>query len=104
MSDTDWDEHYVPGIKAAKRCTIRRTGWMGDWFTSYSPRNSNNNAEGPWAHWMQLSLSILQHPATAEQRPDIAEAVKGLENTDYYSESPEFGDADIERLFGNEEA
>ena len=104
MSDLDWGEYYVSGIRGAKRCSILRPGWMGDWFTSYSPRNSNSNAEGPWAHWVQLALGILQHPATAEQRPDIAEAVKGLENTDYYSEGPVFGDADIERLFGNEEA
>lgn len=100
MTFTDGD-HYVPGIASAKRLGIQRSGWIiGDWFVSHSPRNGNSNAEGAWAHWVQLALSILQHPATAEQRPDVHAAVAGLENTDFYDEGPRFDEGDIARLFG----
>lgn len=99
MSDIDWTNHAVHGINYAKRCGISRSGWMGDWFTSYSPRNGNNNAEGLWCHWVELALSILQHPATAELRPEVHAAVRGLEQIDYYSEGPHFSDEDVARLF-----
>lgn len=61
MSD-DFTE--VDVFEAAKRCGIRRASWIGDWFTSWSPRNDNCNAEGNWAHWVNLAKFILSHPAT----------------------------------------
>ena len=63
----------VEVFTAAKRCGIQRCPWMenGDWFTSWSPRNSNTNAEGTWAHWVNLAAYILSHPATGEVAPDM---------------------------------
>lgn len=72
---------------AGKRCGVQHTPWMGDWFTSWSPRNDNNNAEGPWAHWVDLAVKILQDPLTAIVRPDAHEAVKPLEPRNFYAET-----------------
>lgn len=99
----DYNEYYPRHIATAKRLGMLRPGWMGDWFASHSPRNCNANAEGTWAHWVQLALSILQHPATAEQRPEVHAAVKDLTNTRFYDDGPMFGDDDLQRLFGEEE-
>lgn len=55
----------IPAIGAGRRCGVQWTPWMGDWFTSWSPRNSNNNAEGCWADWVVLAEKILAHPMTA---------------------------------------
>ena len=100
MSDDEYEEKYIDGIAAAKRATIVWTPWMGDWFVSHSPRNGNSNAEGTWDHWVNLALSILQHPATEIVRPDIHAGVRGLEVHELYSESERNLTADeIERLF-----
>ncbi len=48
----DYEEIVV--VESGKRCGMQWTPWMGDWFTSYSPRNGNNNAEGSWDHWIDL--------------------------------------------------
>lgn len=97
----NFEEKYVTRIKSSKRATIVHTPWMGDWFVSHSPRNGNSHAEGTWDHWVQLALSILQHPATAIVRPEAHEAVSGVENTDLYGESNrDLTDDEIDRLFG----
>ena len=96
----EFEERFVRGVKGAKRATVVHIPWMGDWFASYSPRNSNSNAEGTWDHWVQIALSILQHPATAVVRPEAHEAVKGLTNTDFYDESArDLTDDEIADLF-----
>lgn len=66
---TEFDE--VPAIRAAKRLGVQRCPWMGDWFTSWSPRNSNNNAEGSWAEWAHMAAQILSHPATRLAAPEL---------------------------------
>ena len=53
----DFDEIEV--IQSGKRCGMEHAPWMGDWFTSWSPRNGNSNAEGPWEHWVDLAVRIL---------------------------------------------
>ena len=69
--DNYWDEEATIG--AAKRLGIQMPVWMGgDWFTSWSPRNSNNNAEGQWCQWVHLARLILAHPLTAEHMPEFA--------------------------------
>lgn len=82
-----YEYEEVPAVKAGKRCGVQWTPWMGDWFVSWSPRNSNSNAEGPWAHWVDLAVRILQDPMTAKVRPDAHEAVKALESRDFYDET-----------------
>lgn len=72
---------------AGKRCGVQWDPWMGDWFTSWSPRNSNSNAEGPWDHWVDLALLILRDPMTAIVRPEAHAAVEGVKEVGFYSDS-----------------
>lgn len=66
---TDYDE--VPVLSPGKRLGISWSPWMGDWFTSWSPRNYNNNAEGPWVQWAHLAAAILGHPFTKQVAPEL---------------------------------
>lgn len=77
----------IPAVGAAKRCGVQWTPWMGDWFTSWSPRNGNNNAEGTWDHWVDLALKVLKDPLTALVRPEAHAAVADLPVMDFYDES-----------------
>jgi len=61
---------------------------MDDWFVAYSPRNGHDvPAEGPWAHWVDLALSILQHPLTGHVRPEVRAAVADFEVFNFYDET-----------------
>lgn len=96
---------FEPAISAGKRCGLRWVPWMGDWFNSWSPRNGNENAEGPWDHWVSLAIEILQHPATEIVRPEAFEAVKGLKGADFsmYSETTrDLTDEEVKKLFEEE--
>lgn len=81
----DFDEIPVHG--SAKRLGVQWTPWMGDWFTSWSPRNSNNHGEGTWDHWVDLALMILSDPMTEIVRPGAyaPKAAKFVQN--FYDES-----------------
>jgi hypothetical protein len=46
-------------IKAGTRLAMRKSDWLGNWYVSESPRNCNNNAEGPWEEWVTLARLIL---------------------------------------------
>jgi len=74
---------------SGKRCGVWHDPWMGDWFTSWSPRNDNSNAEGPWAHWADLAVRILRDPMTAIVRPEAHQLAQQLEPRDFH------GDADV---------
>ena len=78
-----------PALRSGKRCGVQWTPWMGDFFTSWSPRNSNNNAEGPWDHWVDLAIRILRDRMTELVRPDAhAVAVQDLPDPlDLYTET-----------------
>lgn len=78
-----YEEIAVHG--GGKRCGMQWTPWMVDWFTSWSPRNDNNNAEGPWDHWVDLALLILRDPLTAIVRPAAHAAVEHVTPLDLYS-------------------
>ena len=98
--DDDDAEVHIADLPAAKRIAVRWASWMGDWFVSHSPRNGNSDAEGPWDHWVNLAIAILQHPATAITRPDAHAAAQGLEVRDYYDEVDRgLTDAELARLF-----
>lgn len=77
----------IAAVQSGKRCGVQWTPWMGDWFTSWSPRNGNNNAEGPWDHWVDLAVRILRDPLTAKVRPEAHKAAQLLEPADFYSET-----------------
>lgn len=82
---SDYDE--IVAIEAAKRCAMAWNPWMGDWFTSYSPRNSNHNAEGTWDHWVDLAVKILADPLTETVRPEAYRVGRTLAVHDFYDES-----------------
>lgn len=63
-------------IETGRRLGVQWPAWMGDWFTSLSPRNCNNHAEGPWHEWVKLAVEILQHPFTAWMYPELHEQVQ----------------------------
>ena len=101
MSYDDYGEKYIKGIESAKRLNIVWTPWMGDWFVSNSPKNDNSHAEGQWDQWVQLAVSILQHPATEIVRPEVHTAVQGIKNTSFYSETGRgLTEEELARLFG----
>jgi hypothetical protein len=79
------DYEEIPAIQAGKRCGVQWTPWMGDWFTSWSPHNDNNNAEGQWDQWVDLALKVLQDPLTAIVRPAAHAAVKDVPTCDFYT-------------------
>lgn len=84
-----------------KRLGMERSEWLGDWFMSFSPRNSNSNAEGQWDQWVSLALQILQHPATEVVRPEAHAAVQGVDPKDFYDEvSRGLSDEEVTTLFG----
>jgi hypothetical protein len=56
-------------IEAGRRLGVRRSVSLSDWYTSWSPRNDNSNAEGPWSEWVELAREILAHPLTATLGP-----------------------------------
>jgi hypothetical protein len=59
-------EAYLPeSVRAEKRCGIQRSAWLTSWFVPWSPRNDNENAEGPWSHWVALAHEILKADAKA---------------------------------------
>ena len=62
----DIDGNYgKPGqtvITAGRRLAICRSEYLGDWYISWSPRNDNQNAEGPWDEWVALAHAILAVP------------------------------------------
>ena len=97
------DYEEVSLHSGGKRCGVQWAPWMGDWFTSWSPRNSNNHSEGPWAHWVDLALKILQDPMTELIRPEARAAVAGLEPRNYYDEwDAEVGETALRERFGHE--
>lgn len=87
-------------LSGGKRCGIEKSEWLDGWFVSHSPRNDNSNAEGPWDHWVDLAVQILQHPATAIVRPEAHAAVQGVEVKGFYDETArELTDDELEELF-----
>lgn len=68
MDSLGYEEQGAVG--AAKRLAVDWTPWMGDWFVSSSPRNSNTHAEGYWDHWVDLAIKILRDPLTELVRPE----------------------------------
>ena len=42
-----------------RRCAMKKSEWVDDWWVSHSPRNNNYNAEGPWEDWVDLAKEIL---------------------------------------------
>src|SRR4051795_2002407 len=77
----------IGAVNGGKRCAVVWAPWMGDWFTSHSPRNDNSNAEGTWDHWVDLAIGILKDPLTGIVRPEAHAAAAGLATFDFYSES-----------------
>lgn len=58
-SDEDLEPHLPETVRGEKRCGIQRSAWLTGWFVPWSPRNDNENAEGPWSHWVALARNII---------------------------------------------
>lgn len=94
---------YRGAVSAGKRCALDWVPWMGDWFTSASPRNGNSHAEGPWDHWVDLAIGILQDPMTAKVRPEAHKAVQDIPRCDFYDEAnTHLGDDDLIERFAKD--
>ncbi|QQV76536.1 hypothetical protein H5J25_13900 [Sphingomonas aliaeris] len=72
VSDDDIEGHLPEYIQGAKRCGIQRSVWLPSFYVPWSPRNDNENAEGPWSDWVALARQILVVDAEAR-----AKAMKG---------------------------
>jgi len=64
-SDEALQAHLPEYIQGAKRCGIQRSLWLPSFFVGWSPRNDNENAEGPWSDWVALAHAILAADAAA---------------------------------------
>lgn len=100
---------HVEILKTAKRLGVAHPGrevaeW--DWFVGYSPRNSNNHAEGAWEHWIALAIDILRDDLTAHVRPDVHKtATDLLPAMDVYASAERYltGDEIQARMVGAED-
>lgn len=50
-----------------RRLAVQASEWLDNWYVAYSPRNDNNNAEGPWEDWVTLAHDILRIDAEARK-------------------------------------
>lgn len=57
-------------VKAGKRLAIVGGALGPHWWNSYSPRNENDFAEGPWCQWVHLARKILAHETTKRDMPE----------------------------------
>lgn len=91
-------------IEGGKRLGVRRSDFLRDWFVSHSPRNDSYCAEGPWEHWVDLAVHILQDPLTGITRPEAHELAKQLDVKDYYSDADRYlTDEELVARFGEDD-
>ena len=58
--DDDTLDPFLPEhLQGEKRLGIQRSAWLPGWFVPWSPRNDNQNSEGPWSHWVELAKAII---------------------------------------------
>ncbi|MCW1431359.1 hypothetical protein [Novosphingobium sp. JCM 18896] len=60
-------------IAGGRRCGVEKSAWLDGWFISWSPRNDNQNAEGPWEDWVSLAKAILAADEAA-RTPTVSES------------------------------
>ena len=65
MTEEEIFERLPEVIKGDRRCAITKSAWIDGWFVPWSPRNENQNAEGPWEHWVALAHAIIKADAEA---------------------------------------
>lgn len=73
-SDEALDGFLPESVRAEERCGIQRSAWISSGYVAWSSRTDNENAEGPWSHWVSLAHAILKTDAAA-----IAAAEKSTE-------------------------
>jgi hypothetical protein len=66
--DDALEPHLPEHVQGARRCGIQRSAWLPGWFVGWSPRNDNENAEGPWSDWVALARAILATDAEAQTK------------------------------------
>jgi hypothetical protein len=74
IADEDIDAYLPEYVRGEKRNGIQRSYWLSGWFVPWSPRNDNQNAEGPWSHWVKLARAIIAIDEEARARLKEAQA------------------------------
>lgn len=79
--ETQLDENPDPKthvyIVAGRRLAMMSVMEFTDWYISHSPRNGNQNAEGPWSEWVQLAKLILAEDERRKSHaPIVSEMIK----------------------------
>lgn len=80
LDDDALDPHLPDYVRGEKRLAMQRSDWMPSWFVPWSPRNDNQNAEGPWSHWSSLPgrssqptrKRTLRRAANSHEEADIS--------------------------------
>jgi len=58
-------------LTTGRRLALLKSSALDDWYTSYSPRNDNCNAEGNWKEWVALAEEILKLNEETLREPNI---------------------------------
>jgi hypothetical protein len=67
ITDDQLEPHLPEYLEGAKRCGIQRSVWLPSFYVGWSPRNDNENAEGPWSDWVALARAILKADREARE-------------------------------------
>ncbi|MGC5796466.1 hypothetical protein [Sphingomonas sp. NFX23] len=67
-SDDRLEPHLPEHVQGGKRCGIQRSAWLPSFYVGWSPRNENENAEGPWSDWVALAHAILAADVDAQTK------------------------------------
>jgi hypothetical protein len=65
-------ESYSRALSSGRRLGVRPSEWLDDWWISWSPRNSNQNAEGEWSEWVELARMIIERNEEMKQEASDA--------------------------------
>lgn len=90
MEDDLGVDDRVRLIDSAKRVGISWLPDSGDLFVSYNPKTDRGSCEGPWDHWVDLAIQILQSPLTEIVRLDAYQAVGSLKSRGLYDSADRY--------------
>lgn len=80
MSETNTVSDPRKYVAGGRRCALRRSEWIAEWWVGTSPRNGDHSSvEGDWEDWVNMAQGILKADAewkalTDEQRAAIEAA------------------------------
>lgn len=75
-------------ITGGNRCEITTHGsddpWTA-WWVPWSPRNGNNNAEGPLSDWVRIGARLVLLEAERREQP-VPAWIQALADTEWFDE------------------